>query len=159
MIIVYTCVYYKNIWLNVIPLKHLGNDGTHISSRTTKAVSSTSQCWPSKKGTVPWERDGKGMLIQGEKEKISDLLNEREQHQKCKQWRTAYKRSKERNGTLRNLTTKSTSWTLKRTADRLVAEGRYVRDAQELYKGLHETITSVKLFCVKSADVERGRWG
>ena len=50
------------------------------------------------------ERDGKGMLIQGEKEKISDLLNEREQHQKCKQWRTAYKRSKERNGALRNLT-------------------------------------------------------
>nr|XP_046192110.1 piggyBac transposable element-derived protein 4-like [Oncorhynchus gorbuscha] len=42
-----------------------------------------------------------------------------------------------------------------RTADRLVAEGRYVSDAQELYKGLQETITSVKLFCVKSADVER----
>lgn len=44
---------------------------------------------------------------------------------------------------------------LKRTADRLVAKGRDISDAQELYKALCETSTSVKLFFLKSADVER----
>ena len=42
------------------------------------------------------------MLMQG---KRSVILSERDQRQKCKQFRTAYKRSKERKAALRNLTT------------------------------------------------------
>ncbi|KAL7857118.1 hypothetical protein SRHO_G00160170 [Serrasalmus rhombeus] len=43
---------------------------------------------------------------------------------------------------------------LKRTADMMVAKGRDIPDALELYNALTETNTTVKLFFVKSEDVE-----
>ncbi len=43
---------------------------------------------------------------------------------------------------------------LKRTADMMVAKGRNIPDAHELFKALTETNTTVKLFFVKSEDIE-----
>lgn len=43
---------------------------------------------------------------------------------------------------------------LKRAADKMVAKGRDIPDAEELFRALSETNTSVKLFFVKSEDVE-----
>ncbi len=43
---------------------------------------------------------------------------------------------------------------LKRTADMMVAKGRDIPDAHELFKALTETNTTVKLFFVKSEDIE-----
>lgn len=45
--------------------------------------------------------------------------------------------------------------TLKRTADKLVTNGRNIPDAHELYKTLTETSTTVKLFYVASEAVEQ----
>lgn len=45
--------------------------------------------------------------------------------------------------------------TLKRTADNLVSKGRDIPNAQELYKALRETSTSVKLFYVNNEAVEK----
>jgi len=45
--------------------------------------------------------------------------------------------------------------TLKRTADKLVTNGRDIPDAHELYKALTETSTTVKLFYVASEAVEQ----
>lgn len=45
--------------------------------------------------------------------------------------------------------------TLKRTADKLVSNGRDIPDAYELYKALTETSTTVKLFYVGSEAVEK----